>query len=210
MNLALFGATGPSGKAVLAEAQRRGHQVTVLARDPARVSLEQGKVRVVRGDARDPAAVAETLRGADAVVQTLGVGGLGTGKPDDLVPVATRLILDAMRAQGIRRIVCASNIGVPGSGAYFTRFVLVPLIARKLIPIIASKVEMETILRQSDADWTAVRLAALTEKPAKGRLKVSETGKGPGMFLTTADAASFVLDIIENRQFLRQAVAIAN
>ncbi|MBL9052996.1 MAG: NAD(P)H-binding protein, partial [Tabrizicola sp.] len=93
---------------------------------------------------------------------------------------------------------------------YFTRFVLVPLVARKLIPIIASKVEMETVLRQSDADWTAVRLAALTEKPAKGRLKVSETGKGPGMFLTTADAAGFMLDIIEKPAFLRQAVAIAN
>ncbi len=210
MNLALFGATGPSGKAVLSEALRRGHQVAVLARDPARLPQGRAGLRIVPGDARDAAAVAETLRGADAVVQTLGVGGLGTGKPDDLVPVATRLILDAMRAQGIRRIVCASNIGVPGSGAYFTRFVLVPLVARKLIPIIASKVEMETVLRQSDADWTAVRLAALTEKPAKGRLKVSETGKGPGMFLTTADAAGFMLDIIEKPAFLRQAVAIAN
>lgn len=210
MKLALFGSTGPSGKAVLAEALRRGHQVTVLARNPARLPQGQATIRVVQGDARDPAAVTEALSGAEAVVQTLGVGGLGTGKPDDLVPTATRLILAGMKAQGVDRIVCASNIGVPGSGAFFTRFVLVPLFARKLIPIIASKVEMEAILRASDADWTAVRLAALTEKPAKGSVKVSETGKGPGLFLTTADAAGFMLDIIENKKFQRQAVAIAN
>lgn len=207
MKLALFGSTGMLGRAVLAKATARGHELTILVRSPM---AAQAGLRVVVGDARDPGAVRETLSGAEAVVQCLGVGGLGDGKPNDLVPDATRLIVDAMKAQGTRRLVCASNIGVPGSGALFLRWVLVPLFARKLLPILAAKIKMEAILIASGLDWTAVRLAALTAKPARPKLKVSQEGRATGLTITTADAADFMLDIVEKKQFAAKAVAISN
>ncbi|MGD9815204.1 MAG: NAD(P)-dependent oxidoreductase [Hyphomonadaceae bacterium] len=207
MKLALFGSTGKMGKAVLAGALARGHEATILVRsEPAAGS----GARVVVGDARDPKAIGDTIRGADAVIQCLGVGGMGDGKPNDLVPDATRLIVEDMRAQGMRRLVCASNVGVPGSGALFLRWVLAPLFARKLLPILEAKIKMEAILRASGLDWTAVRLAALTEKPARGKLKVSAEGRNTGFTITTADAAGFMLDIIEKKQFAAKAVAISN
>jgi uncharacterized protein YbjT (DUF2867 family) len=207
MKLALFGSTGMMGKAVLTAALARGHEVTILVRS---AKAPGSGARVVVGDARDPKAIRETIKGADAVIQCLGVGGLGDGKPNDLVPEATRLIVEDMKAQGMRRLVCASNVGVPGSGAFFLRWVLVPLFARKLLPILAAKIKMEAILRASGLDWTAVRLAALNEKPARGKLKVSAEGRMTGFTLTTADAANFMLDIIEKKQFGAKAVAISN
>jgi uncharacterized protein YbjT (DUF2867 family) len=207
VKLALFGSTGMMGKAVLSAALARGHEVTVLVRS---AKTAGSGARVVVGDARDPKAIRETIKGADAVIQCLGVGGLGDGKPNDLVPEATRLIVEDMKAQGIRRLVCASNVGVPGSGAFLLRWVLVPLFARKLLPILAAKIKMEAILRASGLDWTAVRLAALNEKPARGKLKVSAEGRMTGFTLTTADAANFMLDIIEKKQFGAKAVAISN
>jgi putative NADH-flavin reductase len=207
MKLALFGSTGMMGKAVLAAALARGHDVTILVRS---AKASGSGVRVVVGDARDPKAIRETIKGADAVIQCLGVGGLGDGKPNDLVPDATRLMVEDMKAHGMRRLVCASNIGVPGSGAFFLRWVLVPLFARKLLPILAAKIKMEAILRASGLDWTSVRLAALTEKPARGKLKVSAEGRATGFTITTADAAAFMLDIIEKKQFAAKAVAISN
>ncbi len=211
MKITLFGATGMGGKAVLRKALERGHDVTLLLRPQTAsgASLPQ-HVRVIAGDARDPDAVRAALVGGDAVIQYLGVGGMGDGKPNDLVPDATRVILDEMAQQDITRIVCASNIGVPGSGAWLFRKLLVPLAARKLIPILAAKVKMEAILRASSADWTAVRLAALNEKPDRGRVRVSAEGLTQGYTITTGDAANFVLDSIELRQFLRQTVAISN
>jgi uncharacterized protein YbjT (DUF2867 family) len=79
-----------------------------------------------------------------------------------------------------------------------------------LLPILDAKIKMEAILRASGLDWTAVRLAALTEKPARGALKVSAEGRATGFTITTADAAAFMLDIIETKQFTARAVAISN
>lgn len=205
MKLAILGSTGMMGKAVLSAALARGHEVTILVR-----STGTSTTRVVVGDARDPKAIRETIKGADAVIQCLGVGGMGDGKPNNLVPEATKLVVDEMTAQGMRRLVCASNIGVPGSGAWFFRWILVPLFARKLLPILEAKVRMEAILRASTLDWTAVRLAALSEKPARNKLKVSPEGRTTGYTITTADAAGFMLDIIEKKQFAATAVAISN
>ncbi len=211
MQITLFGATGMGGKAVLRKALARGHDVTLLLRpQTAATTALPPQVRVVAGDARDASAVAAALAGADAVIQYLGVGGMGDGKPNDLVPAATRIILDEMARQNINRILCASNIGVPGSGAWLFRNVLVPLAARKLIPILTAKVKMEAILRASSADWTAVRLAALNEKPDRGKVRVSAEGLTRGYTITTGDAADFMLDCIEQRQFVRQTVAISN
>lgn len=207
MKFALFGSTGMLGKAVLTKARSRGHEVTVLSR--TQVPAQEG-VRVVIGDARDAGAVRETIKGADGVIQCLGVGGMGDGKKNMLVAEATQIIADEMKAQNLRRLVCASNIGVPGSGAFLFRKVLVPLLARKLLPILDAKIRMEAILRASTLDWTAVRLAALNEKPERGRVKVSPQGRTTGYTITTGDAASFMLDIIEKKQFAATAVAISN
>lgn len=210
MKVTLFGSTGMGGKAVLRKAVERGHEVTVLMRSSPAAGIVHDKVRVVIGDARDGVAVGKALEGCEAVVQYLGVGGMGDGKPNDLVPEATKVILDEMNRQKIKRIVCASNIGVPGSGAFLFTKVLVPIAARKLIPILKAKVKMETILRASGVDWTAVRLAALNEKPDRGKLRVSDKGITQGYTITTGDAANFMLDIIEKQQHLRAVVAISN
>lgn len=198
------------GKAVLRKAVERGHEVTVLMRSSPAAGIVHDKVRVVIGDARNWVAVGKALEGSAAVIQYLGVGGMGDGKPNDLVPEATKVILDEMNRQKIKRIVCASNIGVPGSGAFLFTKVLVPIAARKLIPILGAKAKMEAILRASSVDWTAVRLAALNEKPDRGKLRVSDKGITQGYTITTGDAANFMLDIIEKQQHLRAVVAISN
>jgi putative NADH-flavin reductase len=69
---------------------------------------------------------------------------------------------------------------------------------------------MEAILHASAADWTAVRLPALNEKPDRNTLRVSDKGLMQGWSITTGDAADFMLDIIEKPQHLRKAVAISN
>lgn len=210
MKIALFGSTGVAGKVVLQKALARGDEVTVLMRSKAKAASLPANVRVVVGDARDAVAVSETLQGVDAVIQTLGVGGLGDGRPNNLVADATKIILEEMRKQKIGRIVCASNIGVPGSGAFVLSRILVPIVARKLLPILKAKINMEAILQASTAQWTAVRLPALLEKPDRNTLRVSAEGITRGYTITTGDAANFMLDIVQKQEHLCKAVAISN
>ena len=52
MNIALIGATGFVGAAVLEELLQRGHSVTALVRDPAKLAARTG-LNVVQADAQD-------------------------------------------------------------------------------------------------------------------------------------------------------------
>ena len=110
MNLALFGATGFIGDAVLKEALARGHVVRALARDPSRLS-PAARLEVVKGDVRDGAAVERVVTGADAVISTLGVRR-GVHVAPDYLANAMRMILESMRRHGVSRIVAISGAGI--------------------------------------------------------------------------------------------------
>ncbi|HMO10511.1 MAG TPA: NAD(P)H-binding protein, partial [Actinotalea sp.] len=69
MRLAVFGATGTVGTAVVARAVAEGHTVRALVRDRRRRSGPlPGAVQTVVGDVRDTGAVRDTVAGPDAVV----------------------------------------------------------------------------------------------------------------------------------------------
>ncbi|THA41439.1 NAD(P)H-binding protein [Streptomyces sp. A1547] len=85
--IALFGATGTIGALVLREALRRGHEVTAVVRD--RAKLADLGAEVLRGDVLDPHSVAEAAAGRDVVVSAIGPG---SGDPGVLVTAAKSLI----------------------------------------------------------------------------------------------------------------------
>jgi putative NADH-flavin reductase len=62
MRLLVLGGTGSVGQLIVADAVRRGHIVTVLTRDPARMPPVSG-VHVVQGNALDEFAVAQAATG---------------------------------------------------------------------------------------------------------------------------------------------------
>jgi putative NADH-flavin reductase len=53
LKIALFGATGTIGSRIAAEAARRGHQVTALARNPARVPTDVANLKAAQADLLD-------------------------------------------------------------------------------------------------------------------------------------------------------------
>ncbi|KAM9588650.1 flavin reductase (NADPH) isoform 2-T2 [Morphnus guianensis] len=91
-NIVIFGATGRTGLATLAQALEEGYTVTVLVRDRARLPAQHQPARVVLGDARDPAAVSEAVRGQDAVIILLGTRNDLTFLLWDLQKVPPRLV----------------------------------------------------------------------------------------------------------------------
>ena len=211
MKIALFGATGLTGPAVLREALARGHEVIVLARNPGAVATSHPQLRVVKGDALNAADVDACLKGCDAVVHCLGVGGKGDRKPTTLVSDSIKLLLPIMKAKGVRRLVAMSNLGAGGSGQWFVRKVAMPLFVRWLIPIVEDKDRMEAILRASDLEWVAVRLPGIVDGPAKP-LKISADGSGRGISwrITTGSTAAFLLDQLADSTYLGTTPAVSN
>ncbi|MCE4943821.1 MULTISPECIES: NAD(P)-dependent oxidoreductase [Streptomyces] len=95
--IALFGANGTIGSRILDEALRRGHQVTAVVRDPAKVTVTHPALTVVYGDALDSESVTEVAKGQDVVVSAVG-GGDGAGHIATIRPAAEALV------EGVRRL----------------------------------------------------------------------------------------------------------
>lgn len=129
MKVAIFGATGIVGSAITKEALSQGYEVTILTRDAKRVKETSSRLTVIEGSVTDRATVRKVLEGQDAVIQSLGIGGKGDGKPTTFVSEANKLIMEEMKRMKVRRLIAISVIGAGDSWKFL------PWIYRKLMPI---------------------------------------------------------------------------
>jgi putative NADH-flavin reductase len=118
MKVTIFGATGFSGQAILAEALKQGHEVTILVREASKIPTKHKNLTLVEGNVLDPQMVASVLHHQEAVIQCLGVGGKGDGKPTTFISDATKVIVDEMQKQNIKRLMAMSNVGAGNSIAF--------------------------------------------------------------------------------------------
>ena len=102
-----------------------------------------------------------------------------------------------------------SNVGAGGSGTWLYNRVVVPIFLRWLKPIIADKDRMENFLKESDLDWTSVRLPNIVEGPARP-IQASESGKGIGISITATSTAAFLLQQISDKQWVQKSPSISN
>src|SRR5688500_3399097 len=115
MQILILGASGATGRQIVAQALDRGDRVTAFVRDPARLPLTHPGLRMVQGDVSDAAAVARAMQGQDAVLSALGVGR--PLRHDAAVVAGIGHVIAAMRAGGVRRLVYLSFTGVRESRA---------------------------------------------------------------------------------------------
>lgn len=113
MNIIVIGASGMVGSRVVRELVSRRHTVTAVARDPSKIPAEP-HVCAVKGDVNDAGALAETLRGSDAVVNAYGPG---RGQEQLVIPAALAVLAAAKQA-GVKRVIivggAASLLIAPG------------------------------------------------------------------------------------------------
>lgn len=213
MKVTIFGATGFSGQAILAEALKQGHEVTILVRDEFKVSIKHKNLTIVEGNVLDPQPVASVIHHQEAVIQCLGVGGKGDGKPTTFISDATKVIVDEMQKQNIKRLIAMSNVGAGNSIAFqpwfFTKIIL-PYFMKWLKVIIEDKNRMEPIIMNSNLDWTIVRCPNIVDKPAKGTCNATLDGKGLKLSVTLPDLSKFMVDQLKQTAFIKQAPSVSN
>ena len=209
MKIAVFGATGLTGARVVALALEEGHDVVALTRNTSRFPFVHERLTVVEGDASSHADVQKVVRGVDAVVHCLGIGGKGKGQSTSVVSDSVKVVLDEMERASVSRIVCMSNVGAGESGSWFYRRAVLPLFLQWLRPIIADKNVMEAALRNSSAEWVAVRIPNIVEGPWKP-VRSSESGQGIGISITASSVARFLLEQTTSSHWLRKTPSISN
>jgi uncharacterized protein len=148
MHIALYGATGKSGSRILTELLSRGHQVTAIVRDPAKLPA-QSSLTVVQGDVSSSDAIAAKIKGADAVVSAYAPPADDT---DQLLPV-TEHFIDAAKMAGTPRLIIVGGAGslevAPGVTVIDSGH-----LPAQWLPIAVSHAKALELLKKSDINWT--------------------------------------------------------
>ncbi len=203
VTIALFGGTGRTGHRVLARALAAGYEVRALVRDPGRLTVSSPALTVIGGDVLDPRAVGDTVAGSDVV---LSLFGQVKGSPSTLQTEGTRNVVDAMKRQGVGRIVTLSGGGL---SAPLDRPKLPDRIIRSLLKTFSGHVLADAeghleVLKASGLEWTVVRGPRLTEKPGSGSYRVGWVGVDASTQISRDDLADFVLTQAEDRTYVGQ------
>ena len=182
MKVLVIGAAGKSGEALVNEALATGHEVTAFVRGAAQ--YKKANVRVVAGDVLDAAAIDVAVAGQDAVI-------------------------DAMRRNGVRRLLKISVVGAGESvknAGFFNEHVLMRTFLRGLL---VDKAGMEAEIEGSNLDWTLVRPPMLTDREKTGVARVLSTEGGEKAHkIGRADLAAFMIQQLESSRYVRQAVTV--
>ncbi|WP_158579953.1 NAD(P)-dependent oxidoreductase [Geodermatophilus marinus] len=207
VEVAVLGGTGRTGRAVVAELLRRGHDVAVLARDPATLGDAAASVRVVRGDSRDAGALTELTAGVDAVVSALGP----VGREPTLHRDTAAALVPVLQQAGVTRFVGVSGAGidVPGDRKSRRDRLISALVQRLGGAVVADKPAEHAVFAASDLDWTLVRPPRLTDGPATGRVEHHASESCRGTRIGRADLAAFLVDCVEQHLYPRRAPLVA-
>lgn len=201
--VALFGATGKTGRRVLDRALAAGYDVRALVRDPAKLATTDPRLTVVTGDVLDPDAVDRVVAGSDAV---LSLFGQVKGSPRTLQTDGTRNIVAAMQRHGVHRLVTLSGGGlraaqdrpkVPGT---IIRFLLKTLAGH----VLADAEGHLAVLEASGLDWTVVRGPRLMESPGAGAYRVGWVGVDASTQISRDDLADFLLTQVDDRTYVNE------
>ena len=209
MKLTIFGATGGTGQHLVRQALDRGHQVVAFARSPEKLAADGENLTIVQGDSTNKEKVSQAISQAEAVVSVLGPT---ENKPSFTVSESTEYILSAMKDHGVDRLVVSAGAGVGDPKDE-------PKLINRLINFLLKSFSrwvyedmrrtVQTV-RQSELDWTIVRVPRLTDEEPTGEVKFNYVGKGMGFQITRADMARTMLDLAESDRFLHEAPAISN
>jgi len=213
MNIALIGATGFVGSAVLEELLRRQHQVTALARNPGKLAARDG-LTVVQADAQDAAQVAKAVAGHDAVVNAYNPGWTVPDIHDQFL-VGTRAIYAGVKQAGVKRLLV-----VGGAGSLFVapgvQLVDTPgFPAEYKAGALAAREALNLIRSETTLDWTFLSppiLLAPGERTGQYRLGTDAplmNGEAPGG-ISVADLAVAIADELESPRHVQQRFTVAS
>jgi putative NADH-flavin reductase len=206
MKIALIGGTGYVGSKLLAEAVARGHEVTVLVRDPLKVPLDE-HVIALPVDVHDTPGLAAAISGHAAVLSAYN-----PGLPRGLE--GARSIITAVKLAGVPRLLCVGGAGslLRADG---TRVVDAPDFPANWKQSALHTAELLLLLREEPTlDWTMLSPAEILTPGARtGHFRLGDdhllpSPDGPTR-ISVEDYAVALLDELDSPHHSRTRFSVA-
>lgn len=207
MKIALFGATGGTGKEIITQALEQGHEITALVRDPQKITINDKRLKIIKGDVLIKDDVSKVVQGSDAVLVALGVKPPSKAK---LVGPGTANIIEAMKAHSVKRLIVESAMFMD-EAVRQSSFAISLMTKTFMKGLHADKLVQESAVRASGLEWVIVRPVGLSNGPKTGTYRSGEKLKLKGMFptISRADTADFMLKQLQSDNNLGKAVLVA-
>jgi uncharacterized protein YbjT (DUF2867 family) len=164
MEVVVAGGHGKIGLRLLELLAKRGNRARGLIRNPDQAAdLEAVGGEAVICDLEQEDDVSEHVRGADAIVFAAGAGpGSGAERKRTMDLGGALKLIDAAKAEGVRRYVIVSSIGAHDASSA----------SGPMGPYLEAKHEADEALVASGLDYTIVRPGSLTDDPGTGRVRI--------------------------------------
>ena len=204
MKIVIFGAGGRAGRQAVAEAQRRGHQVTAVVRDPAH-HRDLVDVRVVAGDVTDAVSVGRAAAGQEAAVSAavdLSV------PPHNFFTVSSHALTSGLTQAGVRRLVMVGLAAIM-PGASGVALMDEPGYPSEYRSFYLGHAAGLAELRRGDLDWAYLAPAGDFDHDGTrtGHYRLAAHGD-PDSRISYPDFAIALLDEIETPRHRRAAASV--
>jgi putative NADH-flavin reductase len=211
MKIALLGATGFVGSALLKEALDRGHTVTAIVRHPEKLEKRERLVAKA-GDVYDTAALATVMQGNEAVISAFNPGWKDWNLYEDQVR-GTASIINAVKKAGIKRVLWVGGAGglevKPG-----VRVIDSPDLPDWVRPgSLATMNALEQLQKEPELDWSFLAPSAQLQpgtrtgkfRLGKGQLLLDANGQSR---ISVQDYAVAMIDELEKPAHIRQRFTV--
>jgi len=203
--IALIGASGLVGSAILKESLERGHSVTAIVRHPEKIMLKDPNLKIISGDVLTEDSVPDLVQGADVVISAYNPGWTNPNISVETTKAYKSIISGVKKAKIPRLLI------VGGAGSLYVspekRVMDTGVIPESFMPAIKSLAEVLYSLQKEEKElnWAYFSPAgniAPGEKKGKYRmgkdeLIVNENGESS---ISVEDFADAMLNEVENPQ----------
>ncbi|EPO5265628.1 NAD(P)-dependent oxidoreductase [Providencia rettgeri] len=212
MKISIIGATGFVGRALVAEALLRHHQVTAISRHSNQLS-QHAHLITAAGDITDIPWLTSRLKGQDVVISAFNGGWQNPNLYQDTV-AGNLAILHAVQKSMVKRFIVVGGAGSLKTTAGID-LIDSPDFPAEIKPGAQAMREFKNQLQSIDSlDWTYVSPAAMLEEGERtetfrlGGNQLLMNGNTPAK-ISVEDFAVAILDEVNNLQFIRQQFTAA-
>ncbi len=215
MKIALIGATGFVGSAILKEALNRGIQVTAIVRHPEKLQ-PQNNLTILKGDVMDRDKLSQLFKGNDVVVSAYNAGWTNPDLYNEFLK-GSQSIQDAVKRSGVKRYIVNG-----GAGSLFVapgiQLIDTPQFPAEWKPgALAARDYLNILQKEDQLDWTfvtpAIEMNQGTPHERKGTYR---TGLDNPVFdannkstISVEDLAVAIVDEVESPKHIRQRFTVA-
>jgi putative NADH-flavin reductase len=211
MKITVFGASGSIGRLLVMRALDKNYSVDVYVRNPEKITISNRNLKFIKGELNETEKIQKAVSGADAVISTLRPPLV---RKYDGTPVLDghKNIIRAMQSENVTRFITLATLSVKFSEDIISAATLIPRItARLLFPYACREIkETGREVESSDLDWTIVRIIAPKDIPATGKVIVSFGEKRIGWPISRMDVAEFMLNMVEDKKYIRSMPIIGS